>query len=77
MEWVFLKISTSTYPRISKKHGKGQTDGSGQPFQGRSLTETVWDRKWVEFEATPFVFLPDALTRKGLGISYSRHENPS
>ena len=44
MEWVFLKISTSTYPRISKKHGKGQTDGSGQPFQGRSLTETVWDR---------------------------------
>jgi hypothetical protein len=56
----------SRYPRTSKKHGKGQADGSGQVFHAGSLGRIIWDVQvewvWVEFYSTSFVFLTVALT---------------
>ena len=33
----------SSFPHISKKHGKGQADGSGQVFHTESLARIIWD----------------------------------
>jgi hypothetical protein len=60
----------SRYPRTSKKHGKGQADGSGQVFHTGSLGRIIWDVQvewvWVEFYSTPFVFFTDTFTGKFL-----------
>jgi hypothetical protein len=67
---ILSYLSKSAHPRTSKKHGKGQADGSGQVFHTGSLGRIIWDVQvewvWVEFYSTPFVFFTDTFTGKFL-----------